>query len=579
MTTLLLMLMTTAASVPAGVFEPTDLEQGYIYLNQIRARAGMTPFVRDAQLETAAQNHAHYLADNFISGGHFEHEDRPGFTGVEPNDRTAHVGYDSLLITENVSSGDRSSQQSIDGLMGAIYHRLAFLDFINNEIGMGIAKSSLTDDNAHSAYVYNMGHSDYNALCQGPGFSGTGQFYTQVCVSGTNLSAADFEQVAFKAQGENPIIVTWPVGNDIPPAFFEENPDPLPDYSVSGYPLSIQFNPLSFSEAVEVTSFKLYRQQDNLEIQPTRLLTQETDPNGNLSPREFALFPLARLEWNTAYRAEVSYRDQDLEDTVSWEFNTRDLGVPLYTLTGSNETLSLPSPSVVAVYVPPTNGLNKIGNINYSFSGGMTVATEFEDANTLYIDVSGQVGQRAQFRFSGNRQFTLEITDMPDDTQSTDDSETTEYPQLSTYSVNALGTPVDTATVFEGGIAVNNSGYQKQVIQDLTDHVDVAGVIHVDPNHVGQTADLFVYAEATLPPSPEIYYFMLGENLTISLWDQRPATLVAFKEATQLQARQPVSLYTGQFIYPGTLKVSYGYRLADGSLVSSGDSIDITIQD
>ncbi|MDY6993987.1 MAG: CAP domain-containing protein [Pseudomonadota bacterium] len=577
---MLLILIITAASVPAGVFEPTDLEQGYIYLNQIRAQAGMTPFVRDTQLETAAQNHAHYLADNFISGGHFEHEDRPGFTGVEPNDRTAHVGYDSLLITENVSSGDNSSKGSIDGLMGAIYHRLAFLDFINNEIGIGIAKTSLTDDKAHSAYVYNMGHSDYNALCQGPGFSGTGQFYTQVCVSGTHLPAADFEQVAFRAQGENPIIVTWPVGDDIPPAFFEENPDPLPDYSVSGYPLSIQFNPLSFSEAVEVTSFKLYRQQDNLEIQPTRLLTQETDPNGKLSPREFALFPLARLAWNTAYRAEVNYRDQDTTDTVTWTFNTRDLGVPLYTLTGSNETLSLASPSVVAVYVPPSNGLDKIGNINYSFSGGMTVETEFEDGNTLYINLSGQVGQRAQFRFAGNRKFTIEIIDMPDDVQSVEGSESTDYPQLGeSYSVNALGMPVAVATVFEGGIAVNNSGYQKQVIQDLSDHVDIAGVIHVDPHHVGQTAELFVYAEAILPPSPEIYYFMLGENLTISLWDQSPTTLMAFKEDIQLQARQPVSLYTGQFIYPGTLKVNYGYRLADGTLVNSGDSIDISIQD
>ena len=40
----------------------------------------------------------------------------------------------------------------------------------------------------------------------------------------------------------------------------------------------------------------------------------------------------------------------------------------------------------------------------------------------------------------------------------------------------------------------------------------------VDPTHVGQMADIFVWAEATLPPDETLYYFMLDEGLKAILW-------------------------------------------------------------
>ncbi len=60
-----------------------------------------------------------------------------------------------------------------------------------------------------------------------------------------------------------------------------------------------------------------------------------------------------------------------------------------------------------------------------------------------------------------------------------------------------------------GGISVNQSPYQQQVTQYLCDEVTVAGEMTIDPTHVGQTADIFVWAEATLPPDETLYYFML----------------------------------------------------------------------
>ncbi|MEN8219284.1 MAG: CAP domain-containing protein [Pseudomonadota bacterium] len=392
----------------AGVFDQEDLSQAYAYLNQIRVRAGMTEFSQNPQLETAAFNHANYLADNFLTG-HYESEGSPGFTGVSPKERTIFAGYHSSLISENISyyNEEKSSIVSINNLMGAIYHRLAFLDFVNNEVGIGIAHMS-----GYSVHVYNMGNSEYNALCQEPSFSGAGSFYSDVCEPNIKIEANDFENVAFTARGNNPNIVLWPADgdNEVPPAFFEENPDPLPDYSVSGYPISIQFNPLVFSEEINVSEFKLYREQDDSEIQATRLLSKSTDPNGRFSAFEYVLFPLERLEWDTAYRVEAKYSSNLGTKALKWHFKTRSLGVPLFSVQGEDEVIEIsPNSSAFAVYVPPTSDFPNIGN--YSFSSDMAVDVGFEDANTLRINLSGQVGQEASFSFSGGRRFVVRIVD------------------------------------------------------------------------------------------------------------------------------------------------------------------------
>ena len=79
----------------AGVFDPSDLGQAYTYLNQLRARAGLTEFLHNPQLEIAALNHANYLANNIMTG-HNESQGLFGFTGVSPKDRVVYSGYSYL---------------------------------------------------------------------------------------------------------------------------------------------------------------------------------------------------------------------------------------------------------------------------------------------------------------------------------------------------------------------------------------------------------------------------------------------------------------------------------------------------
>ncbi len=150
---------------------------------------------------------------------------------------------------------------------------------------------------------------------------------------------------------------------------------------------------------------------------------------------------------------------------------------------------------------------------------------------------------------------------------------------LPSLTVQPTGQLTNTASVFYGGIAINNQSPQPQATLNLSDNVAVSGKIAVNAADVGKTADIFVYAEATLPNVDGVFYYMLENGLSIKLWDNQPTNLMAFKANEVLTEIYPVSMYEGKFILPGTLKIYFGYRLPDGTLVSNEQPIDVTIND
>jgi len=204
---------------------------GLDYLNSLRSFAGMIPFQREMHLENAANNHASYLINNNIFS-HYESQNDTGFTGKTPSDRAQFSGYANAMVGENISSANENIAQSIDTLFSAIYHRFGFLNFDYDEVGIGFAQSDAYGYG--NVYDYNMGISTYSALAEN--------------------------------KLQNPDFVIWPVDgmDNIPPAFYKELPDPMPECSVSGYPISISFNP-SKSKAIMIDSFKLY-DKNNQEI-------------------------------------------------------------------------------------------------------------------------------------------------------------------------------------------------------------------------------------------------------------------------------------------------------------------------
>ena len=153
-------------------------------------------------------------------------------------------------------------------------------------------------------------------------------------------------------------------------------------------------------------------------------------------------------------------------------------------------------------------------------------------------------------------------------------------PALGTaQATNASGDFVETTASFNGGISVKGAVPQTKVTQKLTDSVDVSGKILIDEADLEQEADIFVYAAYKETADAEAVFYMLDEAHNILLWDTKPENLVSFQEKVTLPPEQYVSMYQGQFILPGFLCISFGYRLTEtGTLISNNQCIEVEIQ-
>jgi pimeloyl-ACP methyl ester carboxylesterase len=149
------------------------------------------------------------------------------------------------------------------------------------------------------------------------------------------------------------------------------------------------------------------------------------------------------------------------------------------------------------------------------------------------------------------------------------------------YAVNAQNVPIQVNTSFTGGSSVKNTAYQQQIELNLFEIVKVAGEIQVDPTHLGQVADIIVYVGWTavsLPTAGELFY-MLDKQGNILWWNQNPAQLVAFREQVTLITNQPVTLYSGKLPVAGKLRIFFGYRLQEGTLVTNSQPMEAIVND
>jgi hypothetical protein len=370
-------------------------------LNTLRENAGMIKLNENDKLDKAAYNHAFYLYINNITG-HYEDEDKEGYTGYSPVDRAVYTGYLSKYILENVSSGQTDYNASIESLFSAIYHRFGFLNFSIDNVGIGIEQKD---------YVYDMGNSNLNSLCGGESYDGGGSYYIDVCADESlKIYAGDYDNAVNDIKKQNPSVIIWPYTNaaGIPPVFYNEDPDPLPDYNVSGYPVSIQFNDYYFTGEVNVTSFKLY-DENGTEITNVRLMDKNSDPNEEFSAYEFALFPLDRLEWNETYKAEIQYTYDGNDYSVSWQFTTKALPYPYYKISTSDETIYVENAKTYAYYFVPADGNDLIHSYRYTYPSGDSVETGMIDYNTVWVKVTGNSGDEFDFEMDNGDKLTLII--------------------------------------------------------------------------------------------------------------------------------------------------------------------------
>jgi hypothetical protein len=375
-----------------------------VYLNSLRSAAGMTTLIADTNLDTAALNHSTYnQTNNFI--GHFESLSFPtGFTGVTPADRVVAAGYLSTTVSENVSYGSADVNESIDGLMAAIYHRLGFLQDEIDEIGIGVSSNGLH-------YTYNMGNAALNTLCAG---SSAGQGYFNVCADENKfIDGTAYDLAKANIANNNPEMVLWPYDNatDIPPVFYEESPDPLPDHGVSGYPVSVEFNDTRVTDSVTVQAFELYDETDSEVAYAREILLPAHDVNGQFTDMQFAIFPEERLDWGKKYRVQFNYTiGAGSAQSKSWYFTTRGLPHRYYQINGDTvSSFNVVSGQDYAIYFKPRNANDTLDGFGSGFDGGMTIVDDFLDLNTITTNVTGSIGQQVTYTFGNGQQLTLTV--------------------------------------------------------------------------------------------------------------------------------------------------------------------------
>ena len=351
------------------------------HLNNIREAMGLNTLLQNDLLADAAQSHADYLVANEVSS-HYETEGMPKFTGVKPVDRALYANYASSYVSENLSTHTYSAQESIDGLFSAIYHRFGFLALDIDEVGVGATQDKAKTSN--SAFVYVMGNSNLVRLCHEKNFSGSGKYYYKICKDETHrIGEKAFKQAQLANKRYNPEIVVYPYDgqSEVPPVFYDESPDPLPAYDVSGFPMSVEFNDYYFKD-VTLRSFKLF-DSSNQEVRDVLLMDKENDPHGRFTALQYALFPLKRLEYATQYHAEVTYTVKNKEHTLTWAFTTQKPMVELHRVETKRATLHLEKGKSHILYFPPHDAHDMLKNIQFPAD----VDIKFIDHNTLELTV------------------------------------------------------------------------------------------------------------------------------------------------------------------------------------------------
>jgi hypothetical protein len=387
---------------PVQVDYNKEKVQALTYLNHLRQASGLIPLDLALPLEKAAQNHARYLIVNYRLS-HNEIKSHKAFTGVTPSARAAYAGYKSAFVIENISCGSKNYKDSVDHLLAAIYHRFAFLDFNIDEIGIGILQNST--HRSKIAHVYDMGLSMINTLCHGNSFTGKGKYVFSICGDKKfRIQERRFNYVKINTALRSSEIIIYPFDGqkDVPAAFFDEIPDPLPDHRVSGYPISISFNE-AYYKNIELETFELYDNIGN-KIENTLFFDHLSDPNEKLTKFEYALLPLERLEWNMRYHVKVKYVADGKKEEKRWSFFTKRFEEKLYTVTPENHTFRIPKNTSTIFYIKPLDQKDIIEYIY--FPDYMHI--KYIDQNTIRMIVTDKAPNNIELKL-GKQKLKLYI--------------------------------------------------------------------------------------------------------------------------------------------------------------------------
>lgn len=403
-------LETTNKPLPISPTQATQqAKEAFIYLNKIRQELNLNRLSLNPKLSAAAQNHANYSSEHNLQA-HQEQADLPNFTGLTPTQRALQKAYLSP-VSEVIAYNRNKPNAFVNDLMSAIYHRLSLLDMTHSEVGIGVAGDQ--KGVVKSVLSASLGNEYLRKACEAKTPLHSGQlYYKNYCQPGQPLSKKAVQQGKMRIAKQNPKLINWPKsGGTVPPVFYEESPDPLPNCNVSGYPVHLQVNPI-YEGRIQFlpATFKLSRLHitDKIPVEVATVFTNHTDPNkpkhttsqNNKKDRWIALFPLHRLDWNSRYQAEIQYRENGQVKTRRWNFFTPSQP-NLHQIEQTQAKLSIYVGQPISLYFPPNQcNMPKEASFKTKLPNNLKLNTHFIDGQTLQLRLDkAHIGQHFSLHY------------------------------------------------------------------------------------------------------------------------------------------------------------------------------------
>lgn len=247
-------------------------------------------------------------------------------------------------------------------------------------------------------------------------------YYLKLCNSDFKVRRTFSKELDTHQYNKNPDYVVWPPvnANEVIPVFYDETPDPLPDLNVSGYPLSLQFNPGKVSVA-RVSNFTLEKENKNgswTRIKAVRELNHKSDPQKSFSKLQFAWFPLQRLDWDSTYRASVSVNTDGANinrtgfdrtrKNITWLFSTTAIDTPLITVQPHQKKVAVPKDQWFTLYLVPSKSVSlPMQKVKLGWQGPAKVKSKFIDLNTIKLKLQNTLCQPVTLKMAQGRKLIL----------------------------------------------------------------------------------------------------------------------------------------------------------------------------
>ncbi len=370
-----------------GCIQSASAQDAFLYFNQIRHYVGLIPLERDERLEKAALLHCKYMDQT----GELSHKEKPGkpfFSGKTPDQRAVQAGLHCRYVAENLTFNQKNEHDAINDLLATVYHRFSLLSpnldiagfaHYGRFYGLMLANSYLDS----LCYVYKTNPDLISFI------------YVSVCdLYQKKIPLLDFLNALERVQQKNASIIVYPYPgeSEVPLAFSEEDPSPVPRCFVGGYPISVEFNP--YYHPLLPTNVVIKLRDSRGRVVPAHLLTAANDPHHKLNLYQYALLPKKVLRPSEKYWVELRYREGGARHKQKWSFQTVSFHSMI--ILNGQKTVYVPSPAEFYVMIEPKNCRDTVfNNLHLRYSTDV-FKVDYVGSLFLKVRIKGKKGQFAQ---------------------------------------------------------------------------------------------------------------------------------------------------------------------------------------